>query len=354
MENGRAAKRVRFEITWPTIIKLLVGVLLGFIAVRVWPAVQLLTIAILVAVVLYRVVSWVCAKGWPRWLGLLLATLTLLAIIGALFGLIVPMVASEGSKLPGSLPKMKEQILAHVPENGPTHELAQSIFNLGNGQNSQRMLEKGLSMVKTTIGGLIDVVVVFALVIYLMADGPRALEWWIAFFPREKRARVSKGLDEIGDRIVAYVTGQFIVSALFATYCCILLSALKVPMALLLGVLAGMVDIVPILGILIALVPAALVALTVSPTKALMVVAGYLLYHGLEDYLIVPKVYGNKLKISTLAVLVAMLAGGVVAGVLGAIATLPMVAAYPALERLWFARRLEPEVVKDHEDLRAA
>jgi predicted PurR-regulated permease PerM len=141
---------------------------------------------------------------------------------------------------------------------------------------------------------------------------------------------------------------------LFATYTGILLSVLKVPMALLLAVLAGMVDIVPILGILIALVPAALMALTVSPTTALIVVGGYLFYHGLEDYLIVPKVYGNKLKISTLAVLVAMLAGGVVAGVLGAIIALPIVAAYPSLERLWFARGLEPEVIKDHQDLRAA
>ena len=83
-------------------------------------------------------------------------------------------------------------------------------------------------------------------------------------------------------------------------------------------------------------------------------VAGYLLYHGVEDYLIVPKVYGNKLRISTLAVLVAMLVGAFLAGVLGAITALPLVAAYPSLERLWFPRQLEPEVLKDHAGLRAA
>jgi predicted PurR-regulated permease PerM len=154
--------------------------------------------------------------------------------------------------------------------------------------------------------------------------------------------------------MVAYVTGQFIVSALFATYSSILLTILHVPMSILLGVLAGMVDILPIIGILIAMVPASLMALTVSPATALIVIAGYLFYHGIEDYLIVPKVYGNKLKISTLAVLLAMLIGGVLAGVFGAITALPLVAAYPSLERLWFARHLEPEVLKDHADLRAA
>ena len=129
-----------------------------------------------------------------------------------------------------------------------------------------------------------------------------------------------KDWNELGHRIVAYVTGQLIVSALFATYTSILLTILHVPMSILLGVLAGMVDILPkSLESLIAMVPASLMALTVSPTTALMVIGGYLFYHGIEDYLIVPKVYGNKLKISTLAVLLAMLVGGVLAGVFGAI-----------------------------------
>ena len=68
-----------------------------------------------------------------------------------------------------------------------------------------------------------------------------------------------------------------------------------------------------------------------------------------------PKVYGKKLRLSTLAVLVSMMADGMVAGVVGAIAMLPLVAAYPALESLWLAPQLEPKVVRDHqEQLRAA
>jgi len=161
-------------------------------------------------------------------------------------------------------------------------------------------------------------------------------------------------LEEIGELVVAYVTGQLIVSALFTTYAFIVLTILRVPMALLLGVIAGVVDILPFIGILIALVPAVLIALTVSPTTALIVACCYLAYHGIEDYVIIPKVYGNKLKISTLAVLLAMLTGGMLAGIIGAIAALPLVAAYPSLERLWLAPKLEPEVLKDHEDLRAA
>jgi len=82
-------------------------------------------------------------------------------------------------------------------------------------------------------------------------------------------------------------------------------------------------------------VPAALMALTVSPTKALIVVAGYTAYHLLEFYVIVPKVYGSKLKLSTLAVLVSFIAAATLSGIVAAVAILPLVAAYPALERLW-------------------
>ncbi len=95
--------------------------------------------------------------------------------------------------------------------------------------------------------------------------------------------------------------------------------------------------------------------MTVSPTTALLVLVLYGAYHIAENYFIIPKVYGEKLRLSALAVLLSMIGGGLVAGVVGAIAILPLVAAYPALEALWLAPKLEPEVVKDHqEQLRAA
>jgi predicted PurR-regulated permease PerM len=345
---------LRIEVTWRTIFKLLLGVLLGYAAVKLREVFELVIVAIFFAVVLYRIVTWACEKHMPRWVGLLLATLAMLLVIGGVLGAIVPMAVHQASTLTGNLPHLKQQIVAKLPQSGPLHEAVQRAINAGTGPGSQQALGKAFEMLKSTVGGLFDLVVVIALVIYLMVDGPRTLEWWVAFFPNDQRLKVAAGLAEIGRRIVAYVLGQLLVSALFASYTFILLSVLKVPMALLLAILAGMVDVLPIIGIVIAATPATLIALTVSPAKAFIVVGGYALYHIIESYFIVPKVYGNRLKISTLAVLLAMLIGGVLAGVVGAIVALPLVAAYPALERLWLAPPLEPEVVKDHEHLRAA
>jgi predicted PurR-regulated permease PerM len=142
---------------------------------------------------------------------------------------------------------------------------------------------------------------------------------------------------------------------LFASYVLIVLSILHVPMALLLAVVAGILDVAPVIGISITLVLGGTIGMTVSSDTALLVIALLGAYHGLENYFIIPKVYGKQLRLSTLAVLLSMIAGGMVAGVIGAVAILPVVAAYPALESLWLSRQLEPEVVKDHqEQLRAA
>ena len=82
----------------------------------------------------------------------------------------------------------------------------------------------------------------------------------------------------------------------------------------------------------------------------MLILVLYGAYHLFENFVVVPRVYGKKLKLSKLAVLLAVAAGGLVAGVVGAIAALPVVAAYPVVERLWLAPRLPPDTVKAHEE----
>ena len=354
MESGSKSPAVRIEIAWKTIPKVLSGILLAFVAIRLWPLCKLLIVSMLLAVPLYRLAVWAWHKGWPRWAGLLLASLTLVFAVLGVAALVGPMVISQASNLDTSLPKLKQQLASQVPA-GPLRNVVERTTSFGSDADLQRISQQALTAAKTTMGLALDLVLVIALAIYLMIDGPRALEWMIAYFPQEQRPRVSKGLDKIGDRVVAFIVGQSILSGLFAAYVLIVLSILHVPMTLLLAVIAGLLDVVPVLGISISLVLGGLMGMTVSPTTALVAMALYGAYHVLENYFILPKVYGKKLRLSTLAVLLSMIAGGMVAGVIGAIGILPLVAAYPALESLWLAREIEPEVVRDHqEQLRAA
>jgi predicted PurR-regulated permease PerM len=148
--------------------------------------------------------------------------------------------------------------------------------------------------------------------------------------------------------VSAYVAGQFITSVLVALYSGVLLALLDVPGALLLAVLAGVLDVLPVVGFILSIVPATLLGMTVSGQVALIVAIAYILYHAVENYLIVPVVYGNKLRLSTLVVLLALLVGGTIGGIPGAILALPIAASYPIVERIWLKRYVGQDVVEKH------
>jgi predicted PurR-regulated permease PerM len=277
-----------------------------------------------------------------------LASVTLLLVVVGCFAVIGPMVVRQAYALGENLPRLREEVLAHLPPSGLVHSIVQKAMASATVSDSQRILEQLLSLARTTVGGLFEFLIVIGFAVYLMVDGPRALRWLVVFFPVAQRQKIALALEEVASLIFAYVAGQFLVSTLCALYVFAILSILKVPMALLLGIIAGILDILPVLGFIVAVSLAMTVGLTVSPLTAVMIFALYWPYHLFETMFIIPKVYGRQLRLSPMVVPLALLGGGLVAGVAGAIAALPLVAAYPVVERLWLAPKLAPDTVQEH------
>ena len=148
-----------------------------------------------------------------------------------------------------------------------------------------------------------------------------------------------------------YVAGNAATSLFAAIFVFVALSILRVPSALFLALLAGIADFIPAVGIVLAGLPAILMATTVSSGTAIAVAALYLAYHGIESYLIAPRVYGGKLCLSHLAVILAFAVGGEVGGVIGAILAMPVAALYPTIERIWLKEYLDRDGVMQHERL---
>jgi predicted PurR-regulated permease PerM len=148
--------------------------------------------------------------------------------------------------------------------------------------------------------------------------------------------------------ISAYVAGNVATSVFATIFVLVALSILKVPAALLLAVLAGVFDFVPVLGFICSAGPAMLLALTVSGQTAVIVAILYAGYHAIENYFIAPRVYGEQLELSNVAVVLAFAIGAAVAGVVGAVIALPIAAIYPAIERIWLKEKLGADVVQEH------
>jgi predicted PurR-regulated permease PerM len=175
----------------------------------------------------------------------------------------------------------------------------------------------------------------------------------IAFVPGRSRGRARETAECGRQVIAAYIRGNILTSLLAAVFTWIALVAMQVPAALLLALLAGILDFVPVVGFFLSAAPAVLLALAVSPTVAIGLAVFYVAYNMVENYYIQPKVYGRELQLSDLAVITAFLIGGTLGGVLGALIALPVAAVYPSVERIWFDGPSDADTADEHRRIQA-
>jgi predicted PurR-regulated permease PerM len=202
-------------------------------------------------------------------------------------------------------------------------------------------------------GGIGGVGVAFVVTIYLLLDGRRTYAWLVAFVPAPARPRMHETGECARTVVAAYVRGNVITSVLATVATWIALAIMQVPAAFVLAVFAGLMNFVPVVGMLISAAPAILLGLAKSPAVALGVAAFFALYNLVENYYIQPAVYGRELRLSALAVIVAFLVGAQLGGVLGALISLPMAAMYPCIERIWFSRSAQAETADEHRRIEA-
>jgi predicted PurR-regulated permease PerM len=301
------------------------------------------------------VVTLLERRGLSRGLVVSLLTLLMVGLTVLLVTVVLTSLAEQLSKLAQDFPALRAQVQDRLPPRYPILRRAvDEIFALPSSPEVVAHLKRPLALGSTALSGVLAVFFTLIVTIYLLLDGKRLYAWLIAYVPRIHRERMAITAEEVSLVVYAYVRGQAITSMLFAAYTAIVLYALAVPAAMPLAILAGLCDVIPVVGIIIATFPAVLLAITVSPAVAGMVLALYVVYHVVESYFIVARVYGHRLRLSTLAVLLALLAGSTLQGLIGAVVVLPLVAAYPIIERIWLASYLGSEVVKDHRALSKA
>jgi predicted PurR-regulated permease PerM len=302
-------------------------------------------------------------QGWwtpPRGLVVLIVYIVTILLVSITGGLILQIVISEVQALVNGVPVYAPRIVTRVNDlldlipggrelvtdfdiTGQLSGLVSRLFSVF----SQALLV--FQYVLGLVSGLLDVLMILLLALYITTDGPRIGRYLRAFLPPDRHEQAARVTSRIFQRLGGWVSGQLLLCLIIGSMSWLGLTIIGIPYAVVLALIAGIMEAVPNVGPIIAAVPAVLIAALYSPWQALLVAILYLVIQQLENYVVVPRIMSKAVELHPLAVLLALMVGGELMGVLGAVLAVPVTAAISVVVDEIRSERLAPSV--DLEDV---
>ena len=286
-------------------------------------------LAMFIAAGLDPIVGWLVRHRFPRWAAVLTVIVCGLGIVAAFLAAAIPPLANEAATLAHQIPHYMHDLQNRNSQLGKLNvkyhiqEHLTGLVTHGGGSVVGGVLGAGALV----IGVVSAILAVIVLSIYFLAGLPQIKVFAYRLVPHSRRPRVILIGDEILAKVGGYVLGNFITSVIAGLGTYLWLLAWGVPYPLLLGMFVAFLDLIPVIGSTIGGAVVSLVALTVSLPVALATLAFYIGYRLAEDYLIVPRIMGRTVQVPAIVSLVAVLIGGVLLGIVGALIAIPVAAA---------------------------
>jgi predicted PurR-regulated permease PerM len=315
-----------------------------YVAWLVRDVLVLLYVSALFAVVLTPLVNYVSELRLGRWQpfkGRAILVL-LLAIAGALtaFGfLALPPVILDlqgfGREMPARLPGMMEK-LKHIPfaDQLNTDAISTRVQDFASGAATYLLVSIG-----NWAGDLFTVIAGFVLTIYFILEGDHAYRWFLSFFQLENRERLDRTLRRAEARMGKWLLGQGSLMVILGVASTIVYASLGVRYAYALGVLTGLLNIVPVLGAAVCIALALVVAAVDSWGRVIGVAIFYFVYLQLENSYLIPRIMRNRVGLPGLAIFVALLLGSELEGVVGAMVSIPTAVLVAVLAEEYLANK---------------
>lgn len=191
------------------------------------------------------------------------------------------------------------------------------------------------------LGGVATVFLILIITFFLLLDGPDLKRGALSLIPPEHRAVWEAQFEPVALKLGAYVQGVLTSIGFLTTYLAIALSIAGEPLALVVALLAGLMEIIPMVGSLIGAIPAVLIALTVSWQLALVVVVIFLVGNFIQGNFVAPYVFSRSVNVSPVMITFALLIGGSLMGITGALIAVPVMAAILVLVQNLYVEPME-------------
>jgi predicted PurR-regulated permease PerM len=293
--------------------------------------------------VVYAIEHQTIARGKrqrvPRWLAILVIYAVLVGGLAVVGMLVVPPLVSQARELWTQLFNATQ---------GPDGRIVPSLFDrvqsflIDRGLLAER-LTPGEAMrrapgtpgeavgtiataLTTTVEGIFGIITILILTFYLLLESQSLFAGFARLFPRAERGRVEEAATKISAKVSAWLNGQLILAGTIGISAAIGLSLLNVPYFYVLALLAGIGEVIPIIGPILSAIPAVAVGFTVSAQTGFFVLVFFIAQQQVENHVLVPKVMERQVGVSPVTVIVALLLGGSLLGILGAILAVPTAA----------------------------
>ncbi|HEY3735756.1 MAG TPA: AI-2E family transporter [Streptosporangiaceae bacterium] len=289
----------------------------------------LIGLAMFLAAGLDPVVGWLVRHRVPRWAAVVVVISCTLGIVAAFLAAAIPPLASEATALTHQIPHYMHSLQDRNSELGKLNAKFQIQQHL-----TKLLSSRGSSLIGGVLGAgelvlstASSILAMLVLSIYFLAGLPKIKLFAYRLVPHSRRPRVILIGDEILAKVGGYVLGNVLTSVIAGVGTYLWMLAFGIPYPILLGLFVALLDLIPVIGSTIGGAVVTLVALTVSLPVAVATLAFYISYRLAEDYLIVPRIMGRTVQVPAIVSLIAVLIGGVLLGIVGALVAIPVAAA---------------------------
>jgi predicted PurR-regulated permease PerM len=304
---------------------ILIAITLLALAAIIWTISDVLVIAFgaIVFATVLRVLTEPLARvtGWPERWALVAVVVGLIGIVGVLFWLFGRQAANQFAEMREQLPLAAEKFQKWLAESKLGQMALDLVKQTSNGGNSA---DKAGIALGATAGGIGNFLIILFAGVYLAADPMLYRNGALRLLPPVRRPQVGRALDDAGRALRKWLVAQIIVMIAVGLMSGVGLAMLGVPLALSLGLLAGLLEFIPVVGPIVSAIPGVLLAFAKGPETALYVVILYVVVQQIESNILTPLIQRWAVELPPVIALLSIVACGLLFGVMGVIFATPM------------------------------
>lgn len=327
MEQGERLSARKVMLYTAAVLVTLLGF---FVLYQIYNLIVLLLFCIIVAQAIEPVVNWLRRGPFNRAAGILVVYSFIFAIIAAILVLTVPVLVNQVAGLVQNLPQLQRQAVDYLNQNnfgGFGTQIAQFIEKFDFGQVIGAVGGEATGAVFGAASLIFNTILAFVITFYWLTERTAIKRGIVALFAPDTGQRVRRIWDDVELSVSAWVRGQLVLMGTIAVAALIFYSILGLPYVPVLAIIAGLFELIPVIGPWLAAVPTLLIAATLGTDKLIIVLIYSVIIQLFEANILVPRVMHNAVELSPLTIIVALLAGDAIYGIVGALLAVPIAGA---------------------------